>query len=219
MSTHKLAYKALCALLAFMAALFAPTAHASSYGDVRLAPTQQRTYSFTTPNFTPSTSAGDLIQQAGSGSRKTQILKVYMNYSMYSDTTVHTFEVMKRSSLDSGGTANSVTGTPLDSNDSAATSSCSYFTSVPSAGTDVGRISSLITGVDNGGGGANGTSYGGYNGAVITTPILLFDCDKYGKPITLNSATECAVVKMSGNITPGAAGTPRMSFTFVVREE
>jgi len=96
------------------------------------------TYSGTLHNFSNS-SAGDLFCISGSA---TKIIKVkVIHVSAIASAAVNsTLSVVRRSTLDTGGTPTAVTPTPSDSNNAAGTAVVTGYGTAPTTGTLIGRI-------------------------------------------------------------------------------
>ena len=95
-------------------------------------------------NFAPPvTGAGDLFCITGSASRLVKVKSIQLN-GVASAAVTAAFNLVKRSTVDSGGTSTTPVGVPIDSAQvvPVATATMKAYTVVPTPGTSVGTISS-----------------------------------------------------------------------------
>lgn len=207
--------KLLALFFAFVAALYAPPqVQASSAFDITLRPSYGNTY-VACASFTPASSPTDVAVLIGSSTKTVTLLKVYMTVTTTTVNYVYTGApsfVIKRSTLDTGGTSSSATIVPLTANAPTATAAVSTYTANPTVGTSVGTVAQC-TQVFNGNAGSATA------GSAQYMPVPLFDADKYGCGLQLTSATQCAVLNMDGASATSAGGSVLLLVTFVWRED
>lgn len=191
----------------------APSAIASSYGEMMPASPTKSTYSATTNGlFTPLASATDIVTFAGSTSKTVKIQKIYICYELTisSSASLNNFFLVKRSTADSGGTPTTETITPLDSNNPAATAVMKSYRSGtnPSLGSTTGTIWC---------GGLVGT----INNYLVVNPqtnyVLAFDAAMFGQPIVLRGTSECICLNNNGATVVGAS--PKVGMMVIFTEE
>jgi hypothetical protein len=100
------------------------------------------TYAAATGVFTPPATPTDMSCLWGSATKTIRVLACYIS-GLQTATGINLFNLIKRSSANSGGTWNAATAVPLDANDAAATAIAGWYTVNPtSLGTVVGNIRS-----------------------------------------------------------------------------
>jgi hypothetical protein len=130
----------------------------------------------------------DMVVFTGSGSKKVKVLRVRLN--CYQTTAaVEQFFLNKHSAADSGGTFFSETAIPLDSNDASATATLVHYSANPTGITSLGAITQPKLGVQT-----SATNFPAWT--------TLFDCNQFGKPIVLNSASEQVALNFNGAALP-----------------
>lgn len=179
--------------------------NASTFGDVRLAPTLVSSYAATSAPVARAASATDMFVINGSASKTVKILKVFVSYSAAAFTINH-FYLIKQSTAGSGGTSSTITACPLDSTNAAASAVVKDYTANRTAGTTVANINiGAQYGMAINGGGAGGSQF------------ALFDADKFGQPIVLRGTSEGLAISNNGVTLAGT--TPIAGFTVVWTEE
>jgi len=100
----------------------------------------RRTYSYAT-SFVAGTAPTDVFQIAGAANRIIRITRVSVSSRTSSGSGIATqFNLIKRSTANSGGTSVSGTPAPHDSADSSALATLRHYTANPTLGTAVARI-------------------------------------------------------------------------------
>jgi hypothetical protein len=147
-------------------------------------------YSYTSDFKTPAASTTDICQIKGSSTKKVEIHRVAVVWSVFASLGGAVLYLKKRDSVMTGGT--SVFGVPLDSNDATATASVVVFTANPSAGSEVGilRITNAVQHANN----------PEQNGEFI-----LWDAAEEGQTIKLISDAESVVINCNGDKPAGSA--------------
>lgn len=139
MIKHRLMNAAIAASLLFASAMdFAPPAQAQvPANSVFTFPGQRATYSATIVGMTPAASATDLFTIAGAANKVIRVTR--LNCSGVSTALSNTLlQVVKRSVLDTGGTATNPAATPHTSADPAAVATVAAYTANPTLGAIVG---------------------------------------------------------------------------------
>jgi hypothetical protein len=127
------------------------------------------------------TGAGDLFCIAGSGTKTIYIKRLRVSATATSAIVV-AVSLIKRSTLDTGGTSANETEVPLDSTNAAPTATVVSYTVSPTAGTAVGAVRSRKIAV-------------GVQGNTATTSEALFDFANYfDQPLVLRGTTQNACV-------------------------
>lgn len=151
------------------------------------------TYAAVVTGLVPAASATDILTIIGSASKTIKVFEVRLMGSAGSAGSQE-FDLIKRSTLDTGGTSTTATNVSFDSTNAAPTVVIKAYTANPSA---------------------LGTSLGLVDAQLLFIPKVagqLFDI-KYGEPdqeqgITLNSATENLAVNLAG----GSVSSGNLSF-------
>lgn len=153
-------------------------------GRVQVTDNTEAVYCASTPVFTTATSATDILNFKGSGTKTVYIRKIVWRQATVSYSGTHQVYLLKRSTANSGGTSSALTAVPLDSNFASATASGVYYTANPTTGTSVGTISNCML----------------VSGGVIWpgTIYTLFDSTKGGSPIVLRGTSESISVNYNG---------------------
>jgi len=167
---------------------FTPPAYAGFTGEVNQAPSYRRTYSVTTPFFSPAASATDVGELAGNASNTCTLLACYVTVTPTTAGQVNYF-LTKRSTANTAGTSVTDTGIPQNAADSAAVSVCKHYTANPTTGTLVGNV-------------AGASWYGNVSqiGSAVTFPIYI--ANPMAKAITLNGTSQVIAVNQNGVTTP-----------------
>jgi hypothetical protein len=182
---------------------------ASGGGSSSLTTPTVTTYSASSALTTPVASTTDMLMIAGSSTKKIHILRIEAVYTTSTAGNIAPTYLIKRSTLDTTGTATTLTDIPFDSGDAAGTAVVKCYTANPGGlGTSVGQVA--ITSLSS--------SVSGVVASDIQFPLqTLFDATMYGKPLILNSATECVCVNFAGTI-PGGS-TPLLAFNVYWTEQ
>jgi hypothetical protein len=148
------------------------------------------TYSAAVTGFTPVANATDYLS-IGNPSGSNLIVKVtHINVSGIATAgAAVTLQVIKRSTLDTGGTPTALTAVPYDSKDVAATAVVNTYAANPTLGTTVGTLKSTYWGV-------------GTSGSTNIQEQTYDFATKPTKAITLR-AGECIALNANG-VSPGA---------------
>jgi hypothetical protein len=88
------------------------------------------------------TGTGDLYCVYGSATKTVKVKGIRVTGIGTTSAVLTVMNIIRRSTLDSGGGLTAITVTPSDSLNSATTASAMYFTSTPTAGTTVGTVRS-----------------------------------------------------------------------------
>lgn len=201
--------KLLCGLFTVVCFAGQPAAIAGSYGTVAPKPSISATYAASTAIFTPATSATDIWQIYGSGTKTIKILKIFlMAGKATSGASLTDFYLLKRSTANSSGTSVSATAIPLDSANAAATATVKHYTANPTTGSLVGQVFEATQ--------LNAAAGSGNSGMIEGMSRIFFDADKFGQPIVLRGTAEGVVINLNGS-TIGNSAT--VSVTVVWREE
>lgn len=185
-------------------------------GRVQLTDNTEATYvEMSDITMDPAASPTDVFTKAGSSTKTVYIQRVELFY--YDSSAYHVpipVKLIKRSTLDTGGTSTSATAVPYDSGFSAATSTAmKCFTANPSGlGTAVGDITSQWAINEPG---VVGTQYN--STMVDKTPTrILFDHVRDNGPIVLRGTSENIAVNLGST---SIATTARMGCRIVYREK
>lgn len=169
----------------------------NSAGNVKLQvePSLKASYMACSGYFTPANSATDMFTFYGSSTKTIKILRVELDYIASSAPGgVNNFSLNKNSSAP-GGSSNTVTGIPLDSNNSAASASALYWTSLPTtAAIKIGTLTVLTT----------PPAWAGDASRVPpNSKHILFDHALAGQAITLNGTAEGISLNNGGTTVSG----------------
>jgi len=145
------------------------------------------TYSATIADFTPATTASDMVTITGAANKVCTITNIRFTGSATA-ATYQGMYLIKRSSLDTGGTSSATTITPHDSNDIAPSAVVRQYSANPTVGTAVGTIRADHLGLPS--------------AAAGTYPLIWDFCDRAAKGIRLNSATEQLAINFGGAAVP-----------------
>jgi hypothetical protein len=167
---------------------FTAPAFAGTTGEVTQSPSYRRTYSVTTPFFTPAASATDVGELAGNASNTCTLLACYVTVTPTTAGQVNYF-LTKRSTANTAGTAVTDTGIPQNAADSSAVSVCKHYTANPTTGTLVGNV-------------AGASWYGNVSqiGGPITFPVYL--ANPLAKAVTLSGTSQVIALNQNGVTTP-----------------
>lgn len=156
------------------------------------------TYVANVIGLVPAASATDVFTITGSGTKVVRIYKVRVLGSQTHASVVQV-NLIKRSTLDTGGTSSPITPTSMDSSDGAATAVVTSYTANPAAlGTSVGNVGAFPTLVPN---------------SVAQLFEALYDDFGMRKPVTLNNANENLAVNLSSTTIAGGSLTIEVTWT------
>lgn len=116
------------------------TPYGSAYPQVITGNTNINTYSAAIHNFGNS-SAGDIFCIAGSATKIVKVKGVRVS-AIASQAVNSSISIIRRSTLNSGGTPSSVTIVPNDTNNPASTATVTAYATAPTPGTQVGIVRS-----------------------------------------------------------------------------
>lgn len=110
----------------------------------------RQTYSATAAAFTPAASATDVFTITGSATKTVIIKKIRVSGSTTSGSAIKlTTNLIRRSTVDTGGTRVAATVIPNDTNNAAGTATVGHYTANPTLGTAVGTVRSIHNGITN----------------------------------------------------------------------
>lgn len=156
------------------------------------------TYVATAVNLTPAAVATDIFTITGSATKTVRIYKVRI-LGNKTTASVASVNLIKRSTLDTGGTSTPVTATQMDSGDAAATAVVTQYTANPTAlGTSVGIASANPTFIPN---------------TVTQLFQALFSDFGMRKALTLNNANENVAVNLGATTVTGGSLTVEVTWT------
>jgi hypothetical protein len=173
------------------------------------APRDIATFRASSAFFTPAASATDIFTINGSATTTVRILRIEIAYTA-STLAGTNFFIIKRSTVNSGGTATVLTPVPLDINPSptnpyVATSSVLNYTANPAGlGTTVGQIQAAFLTPDG----------------VATVPVsdsgtkIIYDGQLQGAAITLRGVASNIAVNLAGATLGGTSGQIAVTVTF-----
>ncbi len=167
------------------------------------------TYSASTPFFTAASSATDMFELYGANGKTVKVLKIFCNYRYAgSSITINDFYVVTRSGTANSGSFNSTAKAKLDVGNATTPSATSkYYTANPTITTTPPAQIDVVS--------SHGSTTGYYSNE--SGSIVLFDADKFGQPIVLNSATEGVMINNNGATLPGTS--PVIQFTAIFTEQ
>ena len=156
------------------------------------------TYVATAVALAPASAATDVFTITGSGTKVIRVWKVRVLGNKTAGSAV-TMNLVKRSTLDTGGTSAAVTAVSMDSGDGAATATVSSYTANPTGlGTSVGIASANPTFIPN---------------SVTQLFQALFDDFGMRKPLVLNNANENLALNLGGATVSGGSLTIEVTWT------
>lgn len=153
--------------------------------------------------FTAAASATDIFTITGSGTKTVKVLHIGINGTNTGNTNVF-FNVIKRSTANSGGTSTTITDVPFDSTDAAGTATVRSYTVNPTTGTAVGTVKSDYAFFPT----LASTNQG-------TNIQHEFDSG-LNKPVVLRGTSEVLAVSMNGVL---ITGTTSLSIDIIWTEE
>lgn len=117
-----------------------PQTPAPIYGQTAAVDGQRYTYSAAIQGLAPAASATDIFTLTGSASMTVRLLRVRVSGIKTTAGAAVDFQLLKRSTADTGGTSTAPTIIPYDKNSPAATAVVAAYTANPTAGTSVGLL-------------------------------------------------------------------------------
>lgn len=146
---------------------------------------QKRTYSASVTALAPAASATDVLLIGGSNSTTVRITRIQIS-GIATAAGSYTFQLIKRSAGNTGGTAAYPTMVPHDSSSAAATAGVTTWTANPTLGTAVGTIRSLMATVSTAA------------GAIPIVPVVI-DFELRGEQaIVLRGGSQGLAINMNG---------------------
>lgn len=153
---------------------------------------QKATYGAAATAFSAGTGATtDIFTIYGSASKTVKVQKLLISSTTATAASYFDIVVAKRSTAFSGGTAANPTVVPLDSNNAAGTAVVSNFTAAPTAGSNVGSISSV-------------KYFSPLTGTAAPVTSVSFDFGSLGQPVVLRGVAQGLAVTLNG-VTPANA--------------
>ncbi len=167
-----------------------------SGGSSAIAPGTAATYVSSDVPFAPGTSATDVWTMFGSGSTTVKIYYIGLSYVGTSSGQA-TYTLLRRSSVNSGGTSSTTTPAKMDSNNASATATVRTYTANPSSlGTSAGTINSFCM-----------VPWWQTNNFTAThdetTDTPLFDYKLLGQPMVLRGTGEGIALNCGGTTPTG----------------
>lgn len=156
----------------------------------------KRTYS-SAFNITPAALATDLFQLIGSATTTVSITKISITATQTTGSQV-IFNLIKRSSANTGGTFSTVTMVPNDASDAAATAVGTIYSANPTTGSGIGLIRNFSSFVSP-------TS--------TQSNVYTYDFGDSGKPIVLSGVAQALVLSLGGVTIAGGAVLVWIEFT------
>lgn len=160
--------------------------------------------------FTAASSATDIWNMTGSGTKTVKILAIWMQVVDTGTTpNAQIYNLIRRSAANSGGTSTSISAYATDTNFAAATATLKYYTANPAGlGTAVGTLySTYVINV--------GT---GLNMAHQTLPgVKVFDAALAGAPIVLRGTSDILAIHANGASIAGTS--PKVNIFVLFTEE
>jgi hypothetical protein len=152
---------------------------------VRPLPYEPQTYSASASAFVPPASATDVFTIIGSATKTIRIHKIRVTGSTTAGGGIKTtFQLIKRSTLNTAGTRIVSTNTPHDSTNAAATANCGHYTVNPTVlGTSVGTVRSAHVAVTNTG---------------LTGGDIEWNFEALGQPVVLRGVSEVLAINLNG---------------------
>lgn len=131
------------------------------------------------PSFTPGATPQDVFSITGSATKLVKILSMYLG-SGQTTAGVNAWQVVKRSTANSGGTSAAVVSIRSDQNDPVATATVLQYTANPTAGTLLG----------NAWAGHIGSITPASAGIPALAGVFIDFTEEFGKPIILRSTSD-----------------------------
>lgn len=144
--------------------------------------------------FTAASSATDMWEIYGSGSKTVEVLKIWVSYETSTTSSANRFHLLRRTTANSGGTSTTLDAIELETALASATAVLKNYTANPTTGTLFGATP---TGRMWAGSITTSTSGG--------APHMIFDAHVFGKPIILSGTGEGVVVNNNGVTVPGSS--------------
>lgn len=150
-------------------------------------------YSASSTGIVPASSATDLWCITGSSTKTIKVAGIRISGTASSNTIIDAV-ILRRSSLNTGGTSTAVTIVPNDSSDAASTASVRAYTANPTTGTLVGHLRTQKISLA-----------GGSSPNVNLNPVLFPFANYDGKLAYLRNATESLCVNLNGQTISGGS--------------
>lgn len=167
------------------------------FGRIQIAPTTKNTYAASTAAFTPAAAATDVFTISGSASKTVKVLSLVLSGVQTAGGNIATVSLVKRSAVNTGGTAVASTKVPHDSSIATATAVVQHYTANPTGlGAAVGTVYNPRASVPAAGNVGSPASILQY---AAPDPSL-------GEPITLRGTAEVLAISLGGVTPTGAAG-------------
>lgn len=174
-----------------------------------LDPNKTDTYGVSSGYITPAAATTDMFTLSGEAGFKIELLKCLLNFdAVFNSSAAKTKAfLLKRSTLNSGGTSTVENHIPFNSSSPASGAVMRSYTANPaSLGTLVNTSGRLLSGC---------FVLNGLNSQTQLSPFILFDHSIAGGAPKLVSATELLAVNFNGVIPDGT--TPILQCTFIYR--
>lgn len=156
---------------------------------VRPLPYEPVTYSAAAVGYVIATAATDIYTIIGSASKVIRINKIRISATTTSGTPIKVSIVLiKRSTLNTGGTRVAGLAVRHDSLSPAAAASVGHYTANPTLGTSLGPARSASTSVTTSG---------------VSGGDILYDFERGGEPMILRGASELLAVNLNGGTVSG----------------
>jgi hypothetical protein len=157
---------------------------------VRPLPYEPTSYSATSVAFVSAASATDVFTITGSASKTIRIHKVKVSGTTTSGSAIKiTAQLIKRSTLDTGGTSVVATGVAHDSNSPSATAVVRHYTANPTTlGTTVGVLRADTV---------------AFTGSGITGGVIEWNFEDFGQPVVLRGVAQNLAVNFSATTITG----------------
>ena len=160
---------------------------------------QKATYSFSC-EFTPAASATDILEIKASGT-KTITIQVVEVYAFATAATVQPIDLLRRSTLNTGGTRTAVTAIKHEEADAAATAAVNFYTANPTTGTLVGKLRAMPV-------------YFAAAAGTAEYQVKKFNLGELNKPLVLaQNSTQSFVLNIRGSTPSGAVIAVNITIT------
>ena len=185
-------------------------------GRVQITDNTEDTYVEQSAIIDPAASTTDAFTKAGSASKTVYIQRVELFYSDSTYNAPAECHLIKRSTLDSGGTSTDATAVPMDSGFASSSSTAmKCFTANPSSlGTEVGKIKTTWIWNDPG---PAGTQFNTTVSIDSALSRVLFDATTDNGPIVLRGTSQNIAVNFGG-ASPGSTAA-RLACRIIYREK
>lgn len=166
----------------------------TAYGNiVRPIPYEPETFSAGTGPFNLAATATDIWTIAGSNTKTIRIHRIKFSATTTSGSAIKlNVSLIRRSTLDTGGTSATVTAAKHDSNNASATATVTRYTANPAAlGTTVAQLRTDIVGV---------------TGSGISGGVVDWDFESGGQPLILRGTSENIALNLNSITVTGGVG-------------